>query len=370
MIKLMLRAALIGLYVLTAVGRADAAPPMTVTTVAENIIKPHLLVFLPNGDALIGETGGRILVLRDGRLLDAPIANSPAVHVTLLGGLVDIVPAPDFAESAELYLSYTKGEADVPWSLVIARAKLSGTALQDVHTIFELAPIAGEYLWGGHMAFLRDGSLLAFVSDGGDTRANAQRRTNLLGKTIRLDRDGKPLADNPFITQSGTRPEIYSLGHRHMIGLVYDPVQDLVYANENGPYGGDEINVIKPGRNYGWPIATYGKDYSGAYVSPFQTYPGMEPPILTWVPSIAPSGMAQCRGCQWPEWEGDLINASLSGKKVVRVKVQGEKVIEQESLFVDMNKRFRDVAFGPDGALYLLTDEASCKLLKVTRPPD
>jgi glucose/arabinose dehydrogenase len=345
---------------------AIAAPPLTVTTVAENIVQPHVLVFLPNGDALIGEAGGRILVLRDGRVLDTPIANSPAVQVTLLGGLVDFVPAPDFTESAELFISYTKGTGG-PWSLVVARAKLIDGALQDIRTIFELAPIAGEYIWGGHMVFLKDGSMLVFISDGGDTRAHAQRRTMLLGKVLRLDRDGKPLPDNPFVAEPTTRPEIYTLGHRHMIGLVYDPVQDLVYANENGPYGGDEINVLRPGRNYGWPIATYGKDYSGAYVSPFQTYPGMEPPILTWVPSIAPSGMAQCRGCQWPEWEGDLITGALSGKKVMRVKVDGEKVIEQEALFVEMNKRFRDVAFGPDGALYLLTDEPKGKLLKVTR---
>lgn len=346
-----------------------AAPPIATETLAENLNWPRAIAFLPNGDALIAEQDGRVLVLRDGRILDTPIKNTPTVFVTQLGGMADIIADPGFAETGEVFFSYTQG-AGPPWSLVLAKAKLVDGALQNVRTIFEVkATNKDEKVWGGHLVFWRDGTLLMSMSDGGDTRAQAQRTDSLLGKVLRLDKEGRVPADNPFVSSPGKRPEIFSLGHRHAIGLLYDSIQDLIYANENGPYGGDEINVLKPGLNYGWPIATYGMDYSGAYISPFQEYPGMEPPILHWTPSIAPSGMTQCRKCQWPEWEGDLFSGALSGKKMMRVKVDGSRVIEQESMLVELGARIRDVQFGPDGALYVLTDAAQARLLKLTRGP-
>lgn len=364
------RLAVTSLPVLAVMAMGDgpqAAEPMTVETIADTLTLPNSLVFLPNGDALIGEKGGRILVLHDGRLLDTPIKNMPSVYVTQLGGLMDIAPDPAFAETSELFISYAKGDRP-SWSLVLARAKLEDGALQNMRTILEIKPSnPNEMLWGGYLAFWRDGTLLMHVSDGGDTRALAQRADSFLGKVLRIDKEGKAPADNPFANVPGKRPEIFTMGHRHMIGLLYDPIQDIIYANENGPWGGDEINILQPGRNYGWPIATYGMDYSGAYVSPFQSYPGTEQPILHWTPSIAPSGMAQCRKCQWPEWEGDLFAGALSGRKVMRVKVEGSRVIEQESMFVDLGYRIRDLAFGPDGALYIMTDEPKAHLFKVSR---
>jgi glucose/arabinose dehydrogenase len=280
---------------------------------------------------------------------------------------MDIVLDPSFAENSQVFYSYAAGDSE-PWSLVIAKAKLEDGALQNPQIIFEITPSAGdEKLWGGYIAFLGDETLLVPVADGGDTRAQAQRLDTLLGKVLRIDKDGNALSDNPFASAQGHRPEIFTYGHRHIIGLVYDPIEDIIYANENGPYGGDEINVLRPAQNYGWPIATYGLDYSGAYVSPFQEYPGMQQPILYWTPSIAPSGMTQCRGCQWPEWEGNLFVGALSGRKVMRVEVRGTEVIRQEAMLEDLGYRIRDVEFGPAGALYAITDEPKGRLLKVSR---
>lgn len=346
---------------------ALAASSLTIETLASGLEAPHVLAFLPNGDALIGGKGGQIQMFRDGRVADAPLRNSPTVHLSQLSGLADIVVDPEFATTSNIFISFAKGDAH-PWSLVVTKAKVTDDALIDTQTIFEITPSTpDESLWAGYLAVLGDGTLLMTVADGGDSRAQAQRLDSLLGKVLRIDRQGKVPADNPYVNAPGKRPEIYTSGHRHMIGVIYDPVQKLVYANENGPYGGDEINILTPGRNYGWPLATYGMDYSGAYVSPFQEHPGTEQPILHWTPSIAPSGMTQCRSCRWPAWDGDLIVGALSGKKIMRVKVEGARVIEQEALFEDQNLRIRDVAFGPDGALYVLTDHPTDgRLLRVT----
>lgn len=353
---------------IAAVHVASAASPLKVETLAGDLKAPHTLAMLPNGDALIGEKAGRILVFRDGRLHQTPLANAPKIFATQLGGLANIVVDPDFATTSEIFLSYAAGDRE-PWPLVVAKAKVGEGALENLQTILEIEPTnADERLWAGYLTFLGDGTLLMSIADGGDTRAKAQRLDSLLGKFIRIYKDGKVPTDNPFANASDKRPEIYTYGHRHMIGAVYDPVQGIIYANENGPYGGDEINLLKPGANYGWPLATYGMDYSGAYVSPFQEFPGTEQPILHWTPSIAPSGMTQCRSCQWPAWEGDLIVGALSGQRIMRVKVEGAKVIEQETLFADQKRRIRDVAFGPDGALYVLTDHPTNGLLLRVTP--
>ena len=346
------------------------AQSIVIETITDDLNHPHSIAFLPSGDALIAEKTGRIAIVRDGRLVEQTVANVPKVYVSLLTGLMDIVLDPLFAENSQVFYSYAQGESE-PWSLIIAKARLKDDTLQDTQTIFEITPAApDENLWGGYIAFLRDGTLLIPVADGGDTRAQAQRLDTMLGKVLRIDKDGNILPDNPFASAPGRRPEIFTYGHRHIIGLLYDPVQDIIYANENGPYGGDEINVLRPALNYGWPIATYGMDYSGAYVSPFSEYPGMQQPILYWTPSIAPSGMTQCRGCQWPEWEGNLFVGALSGRKVMRVEVRGTEVIGQEAMLEDLGYRIRDVEFGPDGALYALTDAPKGRLLKVSRGPD
>jgi glucose/arabinose dehydrogenase len=346
------------------------AQSIVIETITDDLDYPHAIVFLPSGDALITEKTGQIAIVRDGRLLEQTVANVPKVYVSLLTGLMDIVLDPSFAENSQVFYSYAEGEAE-PWSLIIAKAKLEDGALEDTQIIFRITPSTpDEKLWGGYVTFLRDGTLLVPVADGGDTRAQAQRLDTMLGKVLRIDKDGNALPDNPFASTPGRIPEIFSYGHRHIIGLLYDSVQDIIYANENGPYGGDEINVLKAAQNYGWPIATYGLDYSGAYVSPFQEYPGMQPPILHWTPSIAPSGMTQCRGCQWPEWEGNLFVGALSGRKVMRVEVRGAEVIAQEAMLEDLGYRIRDVEFGPDGALYVLTDEPKGRLLKVSRGAD
>jgi glucose/arabinose dehydrogenase len=347
-----------------------AAQSIVIETITDDLNYPHAIVFLPNGDALISEKTGQIAIVRDGRLLEQTVANVPEVYVSLLTGFMDIVVDPSFVENSQVFYSYAIAEGE-PWSLIIAKAKLEDSALQNPQIIFKITPAApGENLWGGYITFLPDGTLLVPVADGGDTRAQAQRLDTLLGTVLRIDKDGNVPPDNPFTSTPGQRPEIFTYGHRHIIGIVYDPVQDIIYANENGPYGGDEINVLRPAQNYGWPIATYGMDYSGAYISPFQKYPGMQPPILYWDPSIAPSGMTQCRGCQWPEWEGNLFTGALSGLKIMRVEVQGMEVMGQEAMLEDLGHRIRDVEFGPDGALYAITDGPKGSLLKLSRGPD
>jgi len=360
--------------VMAALSTLAAAPcvaqSIVVETITEDLNYPHALALLPRGDVLITEKTGQIAIVRDGRLLEQTVANVPKVYVSLLTGLMDIVPDPSFAENSQVFYSYAEGEGE-PWSLIIAKAKLEADSLQNTQIIFKIKPSApDENLWGGYIAFLRDGTLLVPVADGGDTRAQAQRLDTLLGKVLRIDKDGNVPSDNPFAAAPGRKPEIFSYGHRHIIGLLYDPVQDIIYANENGPYGGDEINVLRPAQNYGWPIATYGMDYSGAYVSPFQEYPGMQGPMLYWDPSIAPSGMTQCRSCQWPQWEGNLFVGALSGRKIMRVEVRGTEVVGQEAMLEDLGYRIRDVEFGPDGALYVITDEPKGRLLKVSPGPD
>ena len=186
-----------------------------------------------------------------------------------------------------------------------------------------------------------------------------------LGKVLRLKDDGGIPEDNPLINTADALPEIWTYGHRIIIGMVYDPLTDTVYAHENGPKGGDELNILKVGANYGWPFATFGLDYSGGYVSPFTSYPGTVQPLTDWTPSLAPSGMTICRGCLWSEWEGDLIIGNLVGQQVRRVRVLNGVVTEQEILFAELEERFRDVRFGPDGALYILTDNEQGRILKV-----
>jgi glucose/arabinose dehydrogenase len=219
--------------------------------------------------------------------------------------------------------------------------------------------------FGARITFLPDETLLIALGDRLLAREEAQNLGSSLGKVVRLRDDGRIPEDNPFIDHADALPEIWSYGHRIIIGIMYDPVTDTVYAHENGPKGGDELNIIEPGKNYGWPFATYGLDYSGGYVSPFTSYPETEQPLTYWTPSLAPSGLTICRACQWSEWEGDLLFGNLVGRQARRIRLRNGAVIEQEILFRELEERIRDVRFGPDGALYILTDNEQGRILKV-----
>jgi aldose sugar dehydrogenase len=218
------------------------------------------------------------------------------------------------------------------------------------------------------MAFLADGTLAVGLGDGFDFREHAQRLDSHTGTIMRINRDGSVPADNPFVGRVECLPEIYSYGHRNVQGLVFDGQTGRLWAHEHGPRGGDELNLVLPGRNYGWPLATFGVDYSGARISPYTSRPGMEDPRVDWTPSIAPSGMTHYTGAQFPDWQGDLLVTALVAREVRRVTLDGERVTGQESLFSEIGQRLRDIKTGPEGALYVLTDSPRGQVLKISAP--
>lgn len=344
-----------------------AAPPHRIARVASGLDHPWSVAFLPDGRVLVTERAGRVRVIANGKLQPQPIAGVPAVYAKSQGGLFDVLPHPRFAENRLLYLSYSAG-TDGANATRIARARLDGNRLTDLKVIFEVTPKkATPVHFGGRMAWLKDGTLVMTTGDGFDYREQALRLWNTLGKIVRLRDDGSVPADNPFVGRVGARPEIWSLGHRSPQGLAVDPATGALYEHEHGPRGGDEVNVIRRGGNYGWPAATFGRDYSGAAISPYQRYKGMVDGVVVWTPSIAPSGLAVYRGAMFPEWNGDLIVGALAGEQMRRVDFDGGKVMGEARVFPELKVRIRDVRTAPDGAIWITTDEDKGRVLRVTR---
>jgi glucose/arabinose dehydrogenase len=365
-----LRSLAVGALLLS--GASVAGTPPTLSTLVEGLEYPWSLAFLPDGRILVSERPGRLRVIADGRLLAEPVSGLPPVLYAGQGGLFDVLPAPDFASSGWLYLSYAHaGEHGNTTRL--ARGRLVGGTLLDVEVLFSALPERATAVhFGGRMAWLADGSLLLGLGDGFDYRERAQALDDHLGSIVRLRADGGVPADNPFATSDDALPEIYSYGHRNVQGMVVvaDAAGDeRVYAHEHGPRGGDELNLILPGANYGWPLATSGLDYSGARISPFDHRPDTEQALLQWTPSIAPAGMAWYDDARHPIWQGSLFVAALAERSLRRVRLHADGRIEQERIALDLDERLRDVRVGPDGALYLLTDSAEGRLLRLV-PPD
>ena len=241
-----------------------------------------------------------------------------------------------------------------------------GDELLDVEVLFTAQPLKrGAAHYGGRIAFLADKTLVLTLGDGFDWREEAQNRANHLGKIVRLNRDGSVPPDNPLVGQADAAAEIYSLGHRNVQGIFFDAEHGRLYSHEHGPRGGDELNLIQPGQNYGWPLATFGIDYSGARISPYTELPGLVAPLLHWTPSLAPSSLTLYRGALFPEWQGDLFVSTLAERSVRRIRVRDGMLAGEEVLFEELGERIRDVRSGPDGALYLLTDSAEGRLLRV-----
>ena len=372
-----LRLALIGIVAAASCGGAARegpdAPRYRLTPVAAGLSFPWCLAFLPNGDALVTERSGALRVIRDGVLDPRPIAGVPPTYVRGQGGLFDVLPHPDFATNGLLYLSYAHGGRNGN-ATRIARARFDGERLADLTPVFTAEPEKRTPLhYGGRMLFLPDGTLLATTGDGYVHREEAQRLDNLLGKVVRLNDDGSIPPDNPFVNDADARGEIFSYGHRNPQGLALtaplgEANERTLYLHEHGPRGGDELNRLEPGRNYGWPLATFGVDYSGAVISPFTEYEGTEPPLVDWTPSIAPSGMAWYDGEAFPEWRGDLFVTSLVFKVVERIDLEGGRIVERHRMFEEIDARLRDVRVGPDGLLYILTDSADGRVIRVDRP--
>lgn len=334
---------------------------------ASGLDHPWSVAFLPgNAGVLVTERAGRLLHIPPGGTPRA-ISGVPAVRLASQGGLFDVVLHPRFAENRLLYLSYAAGTKGANFTR-ITRARLDGDRLVDGRVIFAVSPAKNTPVhFGGRMAFLRDGSLVMTTGDGFDFREEAQRLGSGLGKIVRMADDGRPLADNPFVSTAGAQPHIWSYGHRNPQGLAVDTVTGRLWEHEHGPRGGDEINLITRGGNYGWPVATFGLDYSGATISPFKRYKGMTDGLKIWVPSIAPSGLAVYRGALWPAWQGDLILGALAAGGVRRLDVDASgHIVGEQRVFPSITARVRDVRIAPDGAIWVTTDEARGRVLRVT----
>jgi glucose/arabinose dehydrogenase len=329
-----------------------------ITEIAGGLDHPWSMAFLPDGSRLVTERVGRLRLIKGGSLVSKPIAGVPAVHTGSQAGLFDIVLHPNFAQNKIVYLTYAAGTAAANGTQV-ARARFDGGTLQDLQVIFKAMPLKDtDNHYGGRMAFLPDGTFALTIGEGFEYREQAQNLNSDLGKIVRLNEDGSVPQDNPFIGQASVRPEIYTWGHRNAQGLLFDAQSGRLYETEHGPRGGDELNIILAHKNYGWPVITYGMDYSGAYVSPYTQRPGLEQPVIYWTPSIAPSGLAMYRGDKFPAWKGDLFVGALAFKHLRRVHLDERgNVVDQEELLNDLHRRIRDVRAAPDGYLYVSTDE-------------
>lgn len=350
------------------VSAASATPAYRIDPVAQGLEFPWSLAFLPDGRMLVTERAGRLRVIDTDAagnltLRAAPVDGVPPVFVSGQAGLFDVMLDPDFADNGLLFLSFAHGTQQAN-HLRIVRARFDGTQLHDVTPIFTSQPAkTHRQHFGGRLALLEDGTLVTGVGDGNLDRTDAQRLHTHLGKLIRISRDGSVPADNPFAGRADARPEIYSLGHRNPQGMMVHT--GTLYAHEHGAKGGDELNRISAGANYGWPLTTDGVDYTGARVSPYRTLPGITAPLTQWTPSIAPSGMAWYDGALFPAWRDSLFVSALAEKSVRRVSMQGGVPGAQDTLFTELGERIRDVRAGPDGALYLLTDSAEGRVLRV-----
>ena len=341
--------------------------------VAGGLANPWSFTWLPDGGILVTERPGRLRIIRNGVLDPQPIAGTPVVKAQRLSGLMDIALHPQFAENHFVYLTYNKGREDGLMATVLARARFDGKALTELRDLYVAEP-----WWDGaggsasRIVFGRDGMLYMSTGSGGGANAVHGQDTSITkGKILRLRDDGSVPPDNPFAGKQGFRPEIFSYGHRNTLGLIVHPVTGEIWNTENGPNGGDEINIVKGGRNYGWPVVSMGRDYAGPWQGRFEK-DGMEGPLVYWVPAIASSGLAIYTGDRFPAWKGNAFVGAMRVGEIpgtghlqrVVFNPNGEE-IRREILLWDLHQRIRDVRQGPDGLLYLLTDESNGALLRL-----
>jgi aldose sugar dehydrogenase len=361
-------------FVLTAAGAMLAAPAVlraplahaqdTLTsakaayrlvTLSRGLEQPWGMAFLPDGRMLITERPGRLRVFADGKLDPAPLSGVPKVYVSGQAGLLDICLHPAFDKNRVLYLSYIAGSGRQSVTSV-ARAELGDGGLVNVRTIFEAKPGAGGALnLGSRIVFDREGLMYVSVGDRFQMK-RAQDLDDFAGKIVRLRDDGSVPPDNPFINRKGARPEIFTWGNRNPQGLAMHPATGKIWEVEHGPKGGDELNILKAGANYGWPLATHGVNYDGSKITDHASLPGMADPLRWWVPSISPCGLTFYTADKFPGWKGSIFTGALSAKALFRIEVDGEKYLGEERLLVDRLPFIRDVRQGPDGLLYLVTE--------------
>lgn len=325
-----------------------------VDTITTELKNPWGMAFLPDGRTLVTERSGEIRIIKDGKLLDEKVQGVPPVYAHGQGGLMDIQLHPDFDKNGWIYLSYSKQVAD-SGGTVIARAKLEGNNLTNLEELFHALPLSkSEVHFGSRIAFDGKGYMF-FTSGERGKKENAQDLTNHLGKVLRLHDDGKIPSDNPFVSTIGARSEIWSYGHRSLQGLYYDKATGTLWEHEHGPRGGDELNIIEKGKNYGWPVITYGINYDSTIITDITEKEGMEQPIRYWVPSIAPCGLTMVTSDKYPAWKGNLLVGALSHQLVARVEVSNNKFVHEEKLLEKIG-RVRVVAESPDGFIYVATE--------------
>lgn len=329
-----------------------------VVTLVRGLQNPWSIAFLPDGRALVTEREGRLRIIgKDWRLDPQPVEGLPEIVASGQGGLLDVVLHPQYEKNGWIYWSYNAPGAG-GWGTAMARGKLKGGRMTEVQVLFSMEPKtrAGHH-FGGRIVFDNKGFVYLTLGDRGDM-PRAQRMDDHAGSVIRLHDDGRVPADNPFVMQAGAKPEKFTLGNRNMQGAALHPRTGELWTHEHGPQGGDEINVMRAGRNYGWPVISYGVNYGiGTKIGEGSSKPGMEQPLLVWTPSIAPSGMAFYTGDAFPNWKGNLFVGALRDEMLVRLELDGEKIVRQERLIKGVIGRIRDVRVGLDGLIYLLTDE-------------
>jgi aldose sugar dehydrogenase len=336
-------------------------------TVAKGLENPWGLAFLPDGRMLVTERPGRLRVVAPDGAISAPLAGLPTVAARNQGGLLDVAVDPDFATNRHIYVTFSEPREGGNGTSV-ARMKLNEQAngVTELTIIFRQQPTYdGGHHFGSRIVFDRTGAMFVALGDRYALKDQAQNRANSVGKIVRIARDGSIPADNPGHRREGWLTSVWSIGHRNVQGAALHPVTGKLWTAEHGARGGDEINIPEAGKNYGWPVITYGRDYSGAKIGEGTQKAGMEQPVFYWDPSIAPSGMAFYTGDKFPGWRGSVLIGALAGGVVARMTLDGEKVVAEERMFAGTGNRFRDVRQGPDGFVYLLTDARDGRVLRL-----
>jgi len=361
--------AFIFLCLMMAVVAQSHARDFQVRVLAQGLNHPWSMAFLPDGSMLVTERSGKLRLINKTFSGDTLIKGLPSIRAMGQGGLLDVAIHPEYRKNGWIYFSYS-GPGKGDFSTEVGRARLQGDTLVDWQTLFKLIPKSNSsYHFGSRLVFDRQGYLYITLGDRGD-RYRAQKLHDHAGSVIRLHDDGRVPEDNPF-TEQDARAEIYSYGHRNLQGAVLHPVSGRLWTHEHGPQGGDELNIIQAGANYGWPVISYGEEYgTDTPVGEGTHKPGMEQPLYHWVPSIAPSGMAFYTGDRFPQWKGNLFIGSLKFRLLVRLELDGDKVVKEERLLKDELGRIRDVRNGPDGYLYLLTDARNGQLVRLEPAAD
>jgi glucose/arabinose dehydrogenase len=341
---------------------------LDVQTVTTGLVHPWALAFLPDGRMLVTERPGRMCIVTSEGQLSPPLKGVPDVWATGQGGLLDVITDRGFAQNKTIFFCYAERTSG-GGRTAVARARLNDGSgrLDEVKVIFrQEGPLSSGNHFGCRLAQANDGNLFVTLGEHFSARDEAQNLANHLGKVIRIAPDGSAPSDNPFVGRDGAKPEIWSLGHRNEQGLAINPANGELWEIEHGPRGGDEVNIIGKGKNYGWPVIGFGIDYSGAKIHEATSKDGMEQPVKYWVPSIAPSGAAFYSGALFPKWNGSLFTGALAGKMLVRLSLNGNTVTGEERLLQNLHERIRDVRQGPDGALWLLTDNSAGRILRVS----